>query len=60
MPDPNMIHVVAAEGATVRDPRTRTIIPAEGMLVPAGDPYWMALLRFGDVRAEAPAPHVEQ
>lgn len=56
MANPGMIYVVPAKGALVRDDKTRLQVPAEGMLVPAGDPYWLALLQFGDVIEQAAPP----
>ena len=53
MPPSDQILVVPAKGATVRDPRTRQVVPPTGLRVPRHDPYWMALLRFGDVTEQA-------
>ena len=58
MTQPDHIFVVPAKGATVRDPRTRQVVPPSGIHVPANDPHWMALLRFGDVIEQA-APAAE-
>ena len=49
MDKPGLIYVKPVEGRTVRDHRTRLLVPGEGMFVPAGDPHWMASLAFGDL-----------
>lgn len=37
------------ERLKVRIPRTHALMPDEGMEVPDNDPFWLALLRDGDV-----------
>lgn len=54
MSNPGQIYVVPVEGRTARDGRTKLLLPPEGMFVPAGDPHWLALLNFGDVKESAP------
>ena len=42
-------HLIPKDGLTVRDPRTRQPLPAEGAEVELGA-YWMRRLADGDVR----------
>lgn len=53
------MYVKPGPGLVVRDPVTKTLMPAEGMEVPDGDLHWERLLRDGDVvRTEPPAPAI--
>jgi hypothetical protein len=46
--------VFPAPGLLVRDPATKTHVPAEGLDVPDGDLFWNRLLRDGDVTLTPP------
>ena len=55
------IWVKPVEGAAVLDPLTKLVMPRDGMFIAAGDPHWMAHMRFGDiVVTEAPKAHVDE
>lgn len=48
--------VYPVEGKTVRDVRARPplTVPAEGLTVPDGDPFWVRRVRAGDVTLTPP------
>jgi hypothetical protein len=48
--------VIPVKGGVVRDPRTKRIVPAEGIDVPDADFYWHRRVAHGDVTlGDAPA-----
>jgi hypothetical protein len=58
--------VIPVKGGVVRDPRTKRIVPAEGLEVPDSDFYWHRRLAHGDVTlretsaAPDPAPIADE
>lgn len=47
------MYIIPKEGFTIRDPRTKRILPSEGKEVPE-DFFWVRRLRDGDVVRATP------
>jgi hypothetical protein len=54
MSSPALIWVKPVYGRTIRDPNSHLLMPPEGQFVPAGEPHWLQLLRFGDIVEATP------
>lgn len=52
------MRIIAVPDRLVRDPSTRRVVDAEGIIIDPADPHWSRLLADGDV-AEAPGAEPE-